>query len=56
MRRIYYVARVNAFAEAASQGRIVQRCALYFEELAQTVWHPSRVERQILAGVDMEDM
>jgi len=24
--------------------------------LAQTVWHPSRVERQMLAGVDMEDM
>jgi len=43
MRRIYYVARVNAFAEAASQERIVARCALYFEELAQMVWHPSRV-------------
>jgi len=56
MRRIYYVARVNAFAEAASQERIVSRCALYFEELAQKVWHPSRVERQMLAGVDMEDM
>jgi len=24
--------------------------------LAQTVWHPSRVERRMLAGVDMEDM
>jgi len=51
-----YVARVNAIAEAASQERIVQRCALVFEELAQKVWHPSRVERQMLAGVDMEDM
>jgi hypothetical protein len=34
----------------------VQRCALVFEELAKTVWHPQRVERLMLAGVDMEDM
>jgi len=51
-----YVARVNAIAEAASQERIVQRCAFYFEELAQKVWHPQRVERLMLAGVDMEEM
>jgi hypothetical protein len=51
-----YVVRVNAIAEAASKERIVQRCALVFEELAQKVWHPSRVERLMLGGVDMEDM
>jgi len=55
-----YVARVKAItdakAEAASKERIVQRCALVFEELAKTVWHPQRVERLMLAGVDMEDM
>jgi len=51
-----YVARVNAFAEAASRERIVARCAFYFEELAQKVWHPQRVERLMLAGVDMEEM
>jgi hypothetical protein len=51
-----YVARVKAIAEAESRERIVQRCALYFEELAKKVWHPSRVERLMLAGVDMEDM
>jgi hypothetical protein len=51
-----FVARVNAIAEAASQDRIVTRCGRIFEELAQTVWHPSRVERRMLAGVDMEDM
>jgi hypothetical protein len=45
-----YVARVNAIAEAASRERIMKRCALVFEELAQTV------ERRMLAGVDMEDM
>jgi len=56
MRRIYYVVRVNANAEAASQDRIVQRCALVFEELVQKVWYPSRVERLMLAGVDMEVM
>jgi Leucine-rich repeat (LRR) protein len=48
--------RINTIAEAASQKRIVARCALIFEELAQKVWHPSRVERRMLLGVDMEDM
>jgi hypothetical protein len=52
----YYATRVKAFAEKASKERIVQRCRTVFEELAQTVWHPSRVERRMLAGVDMEDM
>jgi hypothetical protein len=51
-----YVARVKAFAEKASKDRIVQRCRTVFEELAQKVWHPSRVEKWMLAGVDMEDM
>jgi len=51
-----YIDRINAIAEVASKERIVARCALVFEELAQTVWHPSRVERRMLAGVDMEDM
>jgi hypothetical protein len=31
-----YVARVNANAETASRDRIMQRCALVFEELVQT--------------------
>ena len=51
-----YVARVKAIAEKASKERIVTRCALVFEELAKKVWHPQRVERLMLAGVDMEDM
>jgi len=51
-----YVARVNAIAETESKERIVARCALYFEELAKKVWHPQRVERLMLEGVDMEDM
>ena len=51
-----YIHRVNAIAEAASKERIIQRCALVFEELAKKVWHPQRVERLMLAGVDMEDM
>ena len=51
-----YIFRINTIAEAASKERIVTRCALYFEELAQKVWHPSRVERLMLAGVDMEEM
>jgi hypothetical protein len=51
-----YLARIRAIAEAASKERIVQRCAFYFEELAKKVWHPQRVERLMLAGVDMENM
>ncbi|NBT47626.1 MAG: hypothetical protein EBT07_07365 [Actinobacteria bacterium] len=51
-----YVVRAKEFAEAASKERIVTRCGRIFEELAQKVWHPSRVERRMLAGVDMEDM
>jgi hypothetical protein len=51
-----YVARVKAFVEKESKDRIVQRCALYFEELTEVAWHPSRVEKWMLAGVDMENM
>jgi hypothetical protein len=51
-----YVVRIKAILEKISKDRIVQRCALYFEELAKKVWHPQRVERLMLAGVDMEDM
>jgi hypothetical protein len=54
--RYEHIHRVNAIAEAASKERITQRCAVFFEELAQKVWHPSRVERLMLAGVDMEEM
>jgi hypothetical protein len=51
-----YIARVNAIAETQSKERITQRCAVFFEELAQKVWHPSRVEKLMLAGIDMEEM
>jgi len=51
-----YAARVNAEAEAESRERITERCEAIFEELAQKMWHPSRVEQLMLAGVDMEDM
>jgi hypothetical protein len=47
---------VHAIAEKASKERIVTRCACVFEELVKNVWHPQRVERLMLAGVDMEDM
>jgi hypothetical protein len=51
-----YIARLKAIAETASKERITQRCGLIFEELAKKVWHPQRVERLMLAGIDMEDM
>jgi len=39
-----------------SKKRITQRCEAIQEELMMKMWHPSRVERLMLAGVDMEDM
>jgi hypothetical protein len=47
---------VKAFVEKKSKDRIVARCALYFQEMMEVAWHPSRVEKWMLAGVDMEDM
>jgi len=47
---------VKAIAETQSKERIITRCDLIFEELAKKMWHPSRVERLMLAGIDMEEM
>lgn len=33
-----------------------ERCNLIKEELMMKMWHPSRVEKMLLAGVDVEDM
>jgi len=34
----------------------MERCATVFEEIMKVVWHPSRVEKRMLAGEDIENM
>ena len=54
-----YMIRYHAFQESQelqSKERIIHRCSLYFEQLMMKVWHPDRVEKWMLAGIDMEDM
>jgi hypothetical protein len=34
----------------------VARCAIYKEEIMMKAWHPSRVEKLIEMGYDIEDM
>lgn len=39
-----------------SMDRCMKRCSLYKEEIMMKVWHPSRVEKLLEMGYDMEDM
>jgi Leucine-rich repeat (LRR) protein len=39
-----------------SQRRTNKRCSMVKEGIMMKAWHPSRVERLILAGIDVEDM
>jgi hypothetical protein len=34
----------------------MERCASVFEEIMKVAWHPSRVEKRMLAGEDIGDM
>jgi hypothetical protein len=34
----------------------MERCATYKEEIMMKAWHPSRVEKLIEMGYDMEDI
>ena len=42
--------------EEESKIRIIERCKLIKEQLMMNTWHPSRVEKKLLAGIDIEDM
>lgn len=42
--------------EKESKERCVKRCAQYKERIMIKVWRPSRVERLLDMGYDMEDM
>jgi hypothetical protein len=57
------VQRINArmrdwteMLERESKERCVKRCAQHKERIMMKVWHPSRVERLLDMGYDMEDM
>jgi len=39
-----------------SQRRVNKRCSSVKEGIMMKAWHPSRVERLLLAGIDIEDM
>jgi len=39
-----------------SKKRTKERCMKFKEELMMNRWHPTRVEKWILAGFDIEDM
>ena len=47
---------IQRLAEHSERKRTVARRNMIHEDLMMKVWHPSRVERLMLAGVDMEDM
>jgi len=51
-----FVERIQRLEEKARRVRIRERCRVFAEEMMMKMWHPSRVERLMLAGVDMEDM
>jgi Leucine-rich repeat (LRR) protein len=51
-----YMERVKFVEQCQSKARIRMRCRAIREELMMVVWHPKRVERLMLDGVDMEDM
>jgi len=47
---------VDRVKELTSQRRVNARCSMIKEGIMMKAWHPSRVERLLLAGFDIEDM
>jgi hypothetical protein len=52
----YMIVRAAAFVNQESKKRCMERCALYKEEIMMTVWHPTRVEKLIEMGIDLESV
>jgi len=40
----------------SSKERCLERCAIYKEQIMMKAWHPSRVEKLLEMGYDIEDM
>jgi hypothetical protein len=45
-----------ALTNRQSKERCNKRCAQYKEQIMMKAWHPSRVEKLIEMGYDIEDM
>jgi hypothetical protein len=50
------VVRAAAYSHQESKERCTTRCAKYKEQIMMKAWHPSRVEKLIEMGYDIEDM
>lgn len=42
--------------EQQSKARCMARCAIYKEQIMMKVWHPTRIEKMLEMGYDVEDM
>ena len=45
-----------AMLEKESKERCMKRCTLYKEQIMMKVWHPSRVQKLLEMGYEIEDM
>jgi hypothetical protein len=50
------VRNAAALTHRESKRRCMRRCAQYKEEIMMKAWHPSRIEKLIEMGYDVEDM
>jgi hypothetical protein len=50
------VRQAVALTHRESKRRCMRRCAQYKEEIMMKAWHPSRIEKLIEMGYDVEDM
>jgi hypothetical protein len=47
---------IQEWMHLQSKERSVKRCKIYKEEIMMKVWHPSRIEKLLEMGYDIEDM
>jgi len=50
------IVRAAAYSHQESKERCTTRCSTYKEQIMMKAWHPSRVEKLIEMGYDIEDM
>jgi primosomal protein N'' len=50
------IRKAETFSTRKSKERCMKRCAQYKEEIMMKAWHPSRVEKLLHMGYDVEDM
>jgi hypothetical protein len=50
------VVRAAEYSHQQSKKRCTTRCSTYKEQIMMKAWHPSRVEKLIEMGYDIEDM